>query len=105
MHPNLQQQLSHARRTFGYTNTPAAHLIAQLLELRTGKAERPQVPQHKVVVGATCCHHIAALYKSSGQSAGVRDHLMGVSLELGSQHFFQLRRDSRDLVLVRATLR
>lgn len=63
----------------GYT-----HKIANLLDLAAGQAKRPKVPEDKVIVSAASLKLVAVSHQGIGQSPGVGNDLLGISLPLGT---------------------
>ena len=78
--------------------------VAQIFHLTPSQAERAQIPEHQVVVGATRDEVVTFAHQSFAERLGVRLRLDLVRLELGRLHVLQSHRESADLVVVRTTL-
>mmetsp|Transcript_46937 Transcript_46937/g.93525 ORF Transcript_46937/g.93525 Transcript_46937/m.93525 type:complete len:415 (+) Transcript_46937:429-1673(+) len=80
------------------------NLLEHLLNLRAGQAERPQVPQHQVVLGPLSGHLVVLAHEKLAKSGSVRLHLLGVSFELRGGDLLELGGQAGDLVVVGAAL-
>jgi hypothetical protein len=81
-----------------------AHQVAHLFHLAAGQAERPQVPEHEVVVRAARLELVAVLGERGGQSAGVSDDLLGVLPEAGLRDLQKRSGDGCDCLVYPSTV-
>jgi hypothetical protein len=55
--------------------------VAHLLDLAAGQANRPEIPQNKVVIGTTSLEFVAVLDKDGCECLRVGDNLFCICLE------------------------
>ena len=78
--------------------------VAQVLHLASSQAERTQIPEHQVVVGAAGDEAVALGHESFAARLGVRLDLLDVRLELGRLRVLEGDGQRTDLVVVRTAL-